>query len=140
MLNYKKTASICLVNKNKEILMHLRDDKPSIPYPNFWSLISGVVEEGETPEETVKREVKEEIGYAIKDIDFMDKILLEKNKFLSENNEIYIFKGFIDIPAEKIELTEGQEVGFFKFDKLRELKIIPCFKEFIFRNKEKIFI
>jgi 8-oxo-dGTP diphosphatase len=40
----------------------LRDDLPHIPYPNLWDLPGGARDPGETPFQTVAREVHEELG------------------------------------------------------------------------------
>ena len=44
------------------ILTILRDDKPTIPYPNMWDLPGGGREGNETPFECVAREVYEELS------------------------------------------------------------------------------
>ena len=44
------------------ILTILRDDKPSIPWPNMWELPGGGREGNESPFECVAREVYEELG------------------------------------------------------------------------------
>lgn len=44
------------------ILTILRDDKPTIPYPNMWDLPGGGREGNETPFECVTREVYEELS------------------------------------------------------------------------------
>ena len=54
----KEIASIILENDKGEFLLYLRDNKPDIPFPGYWDLIGGHVEEGETPEEALIREVK----------------------------------------------------------------------------------
>ena len=66
----KKIAAIILVNDNGEFLLYLRDNKPGIPYPRHWDLIGGHVEDGETPEEELIREVKEELDYNLKEYKF----------------------------------------------------------------------
>ena len=62
----KKIAAIILENEKGEFLLYLRDNKPGIPFPDHWDLIGGHVEEGETPEEALVREVKEELGLNLK--------------------------------------------------------------------------
>ena len=42
-------AKIILFDKNDQLLIYLRDDKPTIPYPNNWDLLGGLVNKGETP-------------------------------------------------------------------------------------------
>lgn len=44
------------------ILTVLRDDKPSIPWPNMWELTGGGRESDESPFECAVREVYEELG------------------------------------------------------------------------------
>jgi len=36
----RKGTSIIFVNDKKQILLLLRDDKPDIPYPNMWDVVS----------------------------------------------------------------------------------------------------
>jgi 8-oxo-dGTP pyrophosphatase MutT (NUDIX family) len=57
----KTIAAIIFENDKGEFLFFLRDNKPGIPFPLHWDLFGGHVEEGETPEEALVREVKEEI-------------------------------------------------------------------------------
>ncbi|MFW6143636.1 MAG: NUDIX domain-containing protein [Patescibacteria group bacterium] len=44
----EKAVGIFFENDEGEILFLLRNDKSSIPYPNKWDVLGGVVEEGET--------------------------------------------------------------------------------------------
>ena len=53
-----KIALIC----DGRILTILRDDKPTIPYPNMWELPGGGCEGDESPFECAAREVYEELG------------------------------------------------------------------------------
>ena len=55
-------CSIIFVNDQQQVLLFLRDDKPGIAYPNMWDVLGGHLEKGETPEEGVLREVKEELS------------------------------------------------------------------------------
>ena len=53
-----KIALIC----GESVLTILRDDKPSIPWPNMWELPGGGREGDESPFECAAREVYEELG------------------------------------------------------------------------------
>lgn len=48
-----------------DLLVYLRDDKPSIPFPNMWDFPGGGREGQETPFETAQRETKEEFSLDI---------------------------------------------------------------------------
>ena len=52
-----------LIGEN--LLVTLRDDRPDIPFPNLWDLPGGGREGDETPEQTVLREIREEVGLII---------------------------------------------------------------------------
>ena len=67
----KEIAAIILENDKGEFLLYLRDNKPGIPFPDHWDLIGGHVEEGETPEEALVREVKEELDIDLKEYTFL---------------------------------------------------------------------
>ncbi|WP_151620674.1 NUDIX hydrolase [Streptococcus intermedius] len=49
------------------ILTILRDDIPTIPYPNMWDFPGGGREKDETPFECVQREVFEELGLKLEE-------------------------------------------------------------------------
>ena len=54
-------TSIIFHNSRHEVLLVLRDDKPTIICPNMWDLPGGQVESGETASECIVREMLEEI-------------------------------------------------------------------------------
>lgn len=66
----KKIATIIFEDGKGNILMYLRDNKNIIPFPNCWDLFGGYIEDGETPEVALKREIKEELGIVLKDFKF----------------------------------------------------------------------
>src|SRR5664280_625821 len=115
----KEIAAIILENDNGEFLLYLRDNKPTIPFPDQWDLIGGHVEQGETPEEALVREVKEEL-----DIDLDEYTFYKKYECLEGDiypNTKYIFFGKINSPIEEITLLEGERVQYFSSDELSTL-------------------
>ncbi|MZP57034.1 MAG: NUDIX domain-containing protein, partial [Bacteroidales bacterium] len=108
----KKIAAIILENDNNELLLYLRDNKPGIPFPNCWDLFGGHVEEGETTEEALIREVKEELGITLGEFRFF-----KRYECLTGDaypNEKFIFAGRINIPIEDMTLFEGERPQYFK--------------------------
>jgi 8-oxo-dGTP diphosphatase len=49
------------------LLVILRDDRPDIPWPGHWDFPGGGREGDETPEATLRREVREEVGLELPD-------------------------------------------------------------------------
>lgn len=47
------------------LLTYLRDDKPDIPYPNYWDLPGGGREGDESPVDCALRELQEEFGLTL---------------------------------------------------------------------------
>lgn len=58
-------VALAILYRDGKFLMQLRDDKLGIPYPGHWGLFGGHLEPGESPEAGLKREILEEIEYAV---------------------------------------------------------------------------
>lgn len=120
----RKIASIILVNKKGELLLLLRDNNPAIPFPHHWDLLGGHVEEGETPEEALGREIKEELNLDIRkdisDLHFFKRVdCFEGDVHL---NIKYIYVGRIDKRVSELELNEGERLAFFSPEEARKLR------------------
>ena len=116
-------AGIIFLNSNNEVLLLLRDNNQSIPYPNMWDIPGGKVEKNEIPEETVKREMKEEM-----EISYLGEIKLF-NIFTSENLTDYIFWKRFDIIPEDVKLQEGQKIKYFNREQIRDIKLAFNYNE-----------
>jgi 8-oxo-dGTP diphosphatase len=104
----EQIAQILLFDRNRKLLIYLRDDKPEIPFPNHWDLFGGHVEGGETPEAALVRELREELGVDLQYWEFFRRYeCLEGDAY---PNCKFIYRGEIDLPAEKLMLYEGQRL------------------------------
>jgi 8-oxo-dGTP diphosphatase len=127
----QKIAAIILENDKGEFLLALRDNKSWIPFPNHWDLIGGHVEEGETPEEAVKREYKEELGLELKEFEFYKEFeCLNGDAF---ENIKFIYTGKINIPVEEITLLEGQYVRYFTKEEIPDVKFANIIKSIVMK-------
>ena len=125
----KKIAAIILENDNGEILLYLRDGKPGIPFPHHWDLIGGHVEEGETPEQALVREAREELNYDLKDFKFFKEyVCLEGDAY---PNIKYIYSGRFNEPVEKITLLEGEYAKYFAREEIRDVKFANILKSIV---------
>jgi 8-oxo-dGTP diphosphatase len=104
----EQIAQLLLFDRNNRLIIYLRDDKPDIPFPNHWDLIGGHVEAGETPEQALVRETKEEIGLELKHWRFF-----RRYECLTGDaypNIKFIYHGEIDCLATELPLFEGQRL------------------------------
>ena len=125
----KIIAAIILENNNGDFLLYLRDNKPAIPFPNHWDLIGGHVEEGETPEEALVREFKEEL-----DLDLKEYTFYKKYECLTGDayeNIKYIYSGKINLPIEKVTLLEGIRPQYFSREEIPGVKFANILKSII---------
>lgn len=107
-------AGIILINSNNEVLLLLRDDKPEIPYPNQWDIPGGRIEKGESPIETIRREMFEELGLQL----YSDFQLFKIYK--NDNLTDFIFWKRINLNPAEITLNEGQKLKYFNLEEIRK--------------------
>ena len=112
-----KGAGIILLNSNNEVLLLLRDDKQEILYPNMWDIPGGMVETGENPEQTIRREMIEEMG--LTDLGEFELFRI----FTYENITDHVFWKRIDLNPVWIDLMEGQRIEYFNLERIRKTKL-----------------
>src|SRR5581483_3202184 len=109
-----------IIYKDK-ILLFLRDNIPTIPYPNHWHLPGGRIEKGETPLMAVKRELTEEVTYIPKNLEYL-------GEERESDGSAYLYVSFVsDDEAKEFKLGpgEGQEIKFFSLEEISQLKLTP---------------
>ena len=117
-----KLALMAFLDRNNRILLQHRSKDKKF-YPDYWSFFGGSIEEGETPEKAVKREIKEELGIELKDFKFFRKYVSEESIGLIEKN---IFIGFLNWDLETLknqQNEEGQNLKLFSIDDINKIKI-----------------
>jgi 8-oxo-dGTP diphosphatase len=110
------STNIIIYNDRDEILLHLRDNKPTILYPNTWALPGGYIEEGETPEQCILREMTEELGIEFKEVSLF---LAAQRSYGFE----YTFCIRASFRVEEVRLTEGQAIKWFACDEIEQMKL-----------------
>jgi len=125
----KKIVAVILENNKGEILLYLRDNKPNIPFPRHWDLFGGHVEKGETPEEALIREVKEELDYDLKDYSFFKKYdCLEGDV---HPNIKYVYVGKVNKTITELTLQEGEKLQFFSKNEIHNIKFANILKTIV---------
>jgi len=119
--NLKIVVSIALINNENEILLSKRPEKKHLS--GFWEFPGGKVEEGETPEKTLIREVKEELN-----IDINNKCIapLSFSEFDYNNFQLllllYICRRWDGEPMS----MENNKLEWVKPNMLRDYKMPPA--------------
>ena len=110
VINNLKIICLGIIVKNSKVLLFKRSENDDW-CPNKFAYVGGTGEQNETPEETLKREIKEEIGVELIDYTFK-KIVV--NKFNME----YLY--LIDIDDSQIKLNnEHSEHKYFDVDYIK---------------------
>ena len=116
---WHREVGVVIINDNNEMLLEKRAPTKK-QSPNMWALCAGHIDAGETPDETIVREIKEEIGLdlSIKDLEFL-KVLKTPMKFESgQYNNAILYTNFNKtnkkISDYKIQKEELTEVKYFK--------------------------
>jgi 8-oxo-dGTP diphosphatase len=116
----KKTRPQCgliIENADGEILLQLRDDKPGLEYPNCWGTFGGQIEEDETPQEALRREIKEELDYNVENPELY-------RVYSFDGYDIYMFSTVNKkITLDDFNVREGQRARFFSRETAAK---IPC--------------
>ncbi len=111
----KQGTSIALVNAKHDVMLCLRDDKPSIPCPGLWDMLGGHVKPGEVTSKCIAREIKEEIGYRLRQPSLF-------NVYDLDDRIESMFWEQVDINIAKTKLTEGQRLEWFSLDRIRRMR------------------
>jgi 8-oxo-dGTP diphosphatase len=112
--------------------LQLRDDKPTISAPGTWSLFGGMIRQGETPMQTIKREIAEELGLEpgqFHPFGFQD--------YYSDFEKEVIRTWFFSCEVTRLwpghQLTEGQAAAVFAFEELAGLSMPPVMRQVVTR-------
>lgn len=103
---------ITIITRGDEILLAQSTRHTS----NMYGLIAGFVEVGETLEQAVARETKEEVGISVKNIRYMD-----SQPWPFPSNLMLAFHAEYDSGEIQLQEDEIRDAGFFKYDALPEI-------------------
>ena len=103
-LLYMESVGIIIIAKdtNRFFLLHRAKS------PIVWSSLTGKMEEGEDPMQTIKREIKEEIG--------VNPIMIDGIKEVGIANKTHhVMVGYVDkeFKVPKLETSENDDYGWF---------------------------
>jgi 8-oxo-dGTP diphosphatase len=107
-----RTVSAFLRHPDGSVIAQLRDDKPGLMFSAHWSTLGGRVEDDETPDEAMRRELIEEIEIS-PPLTFWRRF---EHRFSAAGVvyevDIYAYIGDIDLDVAAIPLHEGQRLAY----------------------------
>lgn len=100
----------------KSVLLHKRDAKAKVN-PNQWAFFGGLNEGNETPRQTFKRELKEELG-----VEVQENGIKPLCDYFNEELRTYRYVFFVESNIQKSEmrLAEGEGFDWIPLDKVFE--------------------
>jgi 8-oxo-dGTP diphosphatase len=116
-----RLAGFVLVSEDgKIVLQHRTEDVEKLP--DYWSFFGGGIEGDETPEKTVRREAREELGIELTGLRMFGTYESWRDDGLWEKT---IFTALLSHSLEHLrrQQQEGQGLGLFSFEELKALKI-----------------
>ena len=113
-------AQVLLFDRDNRLMIYLRDDRADIPFPNHWDFFGGHVEQGETPEQALLREVKEELGTELVEWQFFRSYEYVEGDVYP--NRKFIYRARVDKAVDELTLYEGQRLASIGLDQCADFK------------------
>lgn len=127
-----------LQNPQGHVLLQQRTDGPDVPFAGQWTLPGGKVEEEETPDEAIKRELMEEIEVETP-LNLWK--VYERPGPSSITIVQHVYVGRLDTPASSLVMNEGQALAYFAPDEIGELPVAYGFDvlltEYFYRRSKQ---
>jgi mutator protein MutT len=126
-----------VVLKENKILLEKRQNDPG---KGKWSIPGGLVELGESVEQTVIREVKEETNLDVEKpehIGVVDKVDLDENGKVRYH--FVIIDYFVKLKGGDLRASsDAAELKWVAVDEIEKLELTPTFRAFFQRNRKKL--
>lgn len=114
-----KEVVVILPSIRGKVLMQLRDAKEGIVFPGCWGFFGGAMNEGETPEDTAKRELLKELEY---NPGAIHKLNTERRVDLGDIVSHSFYCPLTEAP-QRIRLKEGMDLGLFSLEEVVSKKL-----------------
>ena len=107
----RRVAVVFLVDPQGRVLMQHRDSQAKVS-PNQWAMPGGKIEDGETPEEAARREVREETGLTVTALEHYVTGTRPSVTTADGLVEMHVYCAPTDATQDEVVLGEGQAMVF----------------------------
>jgi len=130
-----RTAACAILSRGSKILLGRRSSSRKF-YPNVWDLIGGHCEDRESPEQTLLRELQEELGITPTEFQKID-ILDEPNADIygAYQYHIYLVTDWNGMPHNQ-QPQEHSEIQWFSIEEALQLELAHSHYPILFKKIE----
>lgn len=122
----KPVVVACCVFFTRDRRILLQDRKGISKFGEEWSFFGGKVEEGETPEEAVVREIKEELDYDLEHHTYLCRLTHRSSR--GQRTEVHYFIKEIE-HLDDFTILEGAGMRLVTIDEAKGLKMMFGFRK-----------
>ncbi len=141
MNQYSLKQVVCaggVIVKNRKMLMTKRRDlRPA--FNNKWEFPGGGVENGESFDKTLEREVGEETGYKVDKIEQLPDVFTAMTTNKKENYQVHLIFSICKIKSGKFKTADAETSGhgWFTYQEALKMDMLPLNKKVIQSNANK---
>jgi 8-oxo-dGTP pyrophosphatase MutT (NUDIX family) len=141
-LGASSAVAAMIVLDDGRFLLQLRDAKPEIYYPAHWGFFGGAVDDGETPEQALLRELEEELKFVPQSFSRFTNFDFD----FSFSGCGVLYRTYYTVPISTAHLDElvlGEGAGMNAFTPefiLSEIPVVPydSFALWLYINQQRI--
>ncbi len=133
MVNAPKEIAHAVLIVNGAYVLQLRDDIPGIAARGKWALFGGSLEDGETPEAGLRREISEELGIQLPEVRLFWQVD-RHSEFWQRVVRYWFFVTDVTAIWPAHVVREGRAAGLFRYKELPGDAVAPLIREILARH------
>jgi ADP-ribose pyrophosphatase YjhB (NUDIX family) len=119
----RHVVGVMLYNEHGEVLLQQRDDKPGLRHAGQWTLFGGSVEDGETFDEAIRRELIEELALELSLTFWMEYECPARTIQGQVVTYNHVYVGRMRRDLSDLRLYEGQAMAYFNREAAEKLTL-----------------